>query len=227
MKSYKMLMCMLVILASSCTQVPREAVELSATVGRDIAEIKKSHLQLLKIHYDGLIKNINDFVDDVYLPYQIQKSLSDDVIKQDMLDSIEAASSESNDGVAQKDAFLKMKYFHLIIHEEVEAYRKLKLSPVKQQYELVLNNLNGSYEQIHYANSIVTGHLASVVKVHDTQNEIIKDTKLNNLRVNVGAELAGVSQGVAELVQQANDKETDLGELIKEFEKLAKKINKE
>lgn len=209
-----------------CAQVPKEAVELSATVGRDIADIKKSHLQLLKIHYDGLINNINVFIDDVYLPYQIQKSLSDDIVLEQLLNSLQAARQSSEGGLAQKQAFLNIKYFHLVIHQEVEDYRNKRLAPVKRQYKDVLEHLNASYDQIHYANSIVTGHLASVVEVHDAQNEILKDSKFEDMRVKVGTELAGVSQDFVELIEQSKEKEADLDKIITEFEDLTTKLDK-
>lgn len=221
MKFLKIAIISMLILVAGCAQVPKEAVELSATVGRDLAEMRKSHTELVKIYYEGLIKNINQFIDNVYLPYQIQKTLSDEAIKQDMLASIEAASREDATGQSQKDAFQKLKFFHLIIHEEVEDYRKIKLAPVNEQYKSVLNGINESYEQIHYANSIVTGHLASIVKVHDTQNEILEELDLKDLRTKVGSNVANISDQIAELTDKAKRKESDLEEIVTKFEEVA------
>ena len=224
MRFLKIAVILILIFLTGCAQVPKEAVELSATVGRDLSEMRKSHTALVKIYYEGLIKNINQFIDDVYLPYQIQKSLSDEAIKQDMLASIEAASREDVTGQNQKDAFQKLKYFHLIIHEEVEDYRKMKLAPIKEQYKSVLNGINESYEQIHYANSIVTGHLASIVKVHDTQNEILEKLDLKDLRTKVGSNVANISEQIAELTSEAKEKESDLNRIVAKFEEVADKV---
>lgn len=212
---------MMLILVTGCAQVPKEAVELSATVGRDLAEMRKSHTELVKIYYEGLINNINQFIDDVYLPYQIQRTLSDEEIKQDMLASIEAASREDATGQSQKDAFQKLKYFHLIIHQEVEDYRKIKLGPVNKQYKSVLNGINESYEQIHYANSIVTGHLAAVVEVHDSQNEILEELDLKDVRTKVGSNVGNISNQIAELTAKAKEKESDLDKIVAKFEEVA------
>ncbi|HCG6604308.1 TPA: hypothetical protein NJ227_001631 [Vibrio parahaemolyticus] len=220
MKLLRIAIISILVLATGCAQVPKEAVELSATVGRDLAEMRKSHTELVKIYYEGLIKNVNRFIDDVYLPYQIQNTLSDEVIKQDMLASIEAASREDATGLSQKDAYQKLKDFHLIIHEEVEDYRKLKLAPINEQYKSVLNGINESYEQIHYANSIVTGHLASIVKVHDTQNEILEELDLKNLRTEVGINVANISEKISELTSKAKEKESDLKEVVAKFEEI-------
>lgn len=209
------------ILVTGCAQVPKEAVELSATVGRDLAEMQKSHSELVKIYYEGLIKNINQFIDNVYLPYQIQRTLSDEAIKQDMLSSIEAASRGDATGKNQKEAFQKMKYFHLIIHQEVEDYRKIKLTPVKDQYKSVLNGINESYKQIHYANSIVTGHLASVVKIHESQNEILEKLDLKDIRTKIGSNIANISDQIVELTAKSKEKGEDLEKIVAKFEEVA------
>jgi len=225
MKNYFSSVCLTLCLISvGCAKVPKEAVELSATVGRDIAELRKSHLNLLKLHYDGLISNVNKFIDDVYLPYQIQKTLSDPTIKNLMLSSIEAASKDDVTGSAQKGAFQNLKNFHIIIHNEIEDYRAKKLQPIQTQYKTLLLELNDSYDQVHYANSIVTGHLASVVQVHDAQSELLKETKLNGLRQRVSGELVIVSEEISELIESASKKDADLDKLINKFNKVSEKL---
>ena len=221
MKIIKILLFGVLLSTFGCAQVPKESVELSATVGRDLAEIRKSHIALIDIYYGGLIANINRFIDDVYLPYQIQQTLSDDLIKSDMLSTIEAASRTDTSGQAQKDALQKLQDFHLIIHEDVENYRKLQLKPVQDQYQTVLTNVNQSYEQIHYANSIVTGHLASVVKVHDTQSELLEKLDLGNFNTNISKKIADRSDKISELIIKAKTSDEKLQKIISTFEELS------
>lgn len=196
----------ILLFIGACAQVPKEAVELSATVGRDMAEMKKAHVALVNLYYDQLLGDINKFIDDVYLPYQIQRTLSDDVWKNEMLSAIESASQPDRTGTKQKEGLQKIEAFLQILHEEVESYRKSKLDPVEKQKQTVLNNIQDSYERIHYANSIVTGHLASVVKVHDTQDEILKELDLEGLRQKVGVKAANISADIGKLIQKAKRK---------------------
>ncbi|MBL4762057.1 MAG: hypothetical protein JKY93_05080 [Gammaproteobacteria bacterium] len=220
MKLAKIVVITLSLLLSACAQVPKEAVELSATVGRDLAEMKKSHVALVDIYYAEALEDINRFVDNVYLPFQIQRTLSDDLWKNELLSAIGAASRADRTGAAQKDAFDKIEAFFLIIQEEVESYRTLKLKPVKKQYADVLLSINTSYEQIHYANSIVTGHLASVVKVHESQNEILEKLDLKDLRTDVGKGVAGLSGNIAVLIQKAKAGDEKLGAIVSKFDAL-------
>lgn len=220
MKIIKLLAILSMVSLLGCAQVPKEAVELSVTVGRDLSEMRKSHVALVNIYYSERIADINTFVDDVYLPYQIQHTLADDFLKQEMLDAIESASKPDDTGTSQKESFKTIETFLLIIQQEVESYRKLKLKPVQDQYATVLASINSSYEQIHYANSIVTGHLASVVKVHDTQDEILETLNLKDLRVDMGQNMAGLSGKIGELVQKAKDGEEDLDSIVSKFDDL-------
>jgi hypothetical protein len=222
MKIFKSLVLIFVLLLGACAQVPKESVELSATVGRDMVEMKKAHVALVQIYYDELINDINKFIDNVYLPYQIQKTLADNIWKSEMMSAIESASQPDSTGKKQKEAFQKIEAFLQIIHEEVESYRKLKIDPAKDQKQEVLDSIQDAYDRIHYANSIVTGHLASVVKVHDTQNEILEKFELKDIREKVGIEIAGVSNEIGGLIQKAKDGESKLDEVVTKFDELLK-----
>lgn len=48
-----------------CAQIPKESVELSSTVGRDVSAIQVSHLTLINIYFDDKEAMINKWVDQV------------------------------------------------------------------------------------------------------------------------------------------------------------------
>jgi hypothetical protein len=216
----KVFLASLILFLSACAQVPKEAIELSATVGRDLAEIRKSHIALVDLYYQRLFDDINNFIDDIYLPFQVQNTLSDAEIKKDLLDSIEKASRENESGSAQKEALEKIQIYLLEVTSEVESFRKEQLKPVKEQYSILLKNINQAYDQIHYANSIVTGHLASVRKVHDTQDEILSKLDLNNFRTTLGKGLSELSDEIGNLTKLAKEKNQNIDEIINKFKEL-------
>ena len=226
MKKIRYLFILFAFIFVSCASVPKEAVELSATVGRDMAEMQKAHVALVNLYYDRLLRDINKFVDDVYVPFQIQATLNDNALKSDLLEAIETASLLDSTGIKQKSGIAKIEAFIQIIHEKVELYRQDKIKPIENQKAVVLKNIEESYERIHYANSIVTGHLASVVKVHETQNEILAKLDLENLREKVSVKTADLSDNVAELLEAAKEKDAQLSKVVKKFEELLKKAKK-
>jgi hypothetical protein len=62
---------MLVFLAS-CVSIPSETISLSQTLGRDLQELKRSHINTINIYYSDLESKINRFIDEVYSPFIIQ-----------------------------------------------------------------------------------------------------------------------------------------------------------
>ncbi len=207
------------LISVGCAQVPRQSVELSATVGRDIAQLHKAHRNLVLLHYKRIKNDINSFIDDVYAPYQIEKLLKADH------DDFKGGSSESlffaldnalkhpGDPKIQNDAFFSMEDMVTIIREEVETYRGILLAPVLKQESEYLSATDRSYNQVHHANSIVTGHLASIVKVHDAQEELLNEFGVEGLREEFGEKLSNTSKEVGRLVESAKKFEGTFNEL--------------
>jgi 3-isopropylmalate dehydratase small subunit len=86
-----------------------------------------------------------------------------------------------------------------------------------------LTKVDESYDRIHYANSIVTGHLASVVKVHDAQNELLAKVGMEDLRVEVGEDALELSKKLEELLIKARKGKESARKLSTELDKLIKK----
>lgn len=219
------------LLAAGCSQVPKQSVELSATVGRDIAEVRQAHRDLAVILLGRIKNDVNKFVDDVYAPYQIEKLLQADRRDFEQRDpnslfsALDAAIKNPNDPDVRKDAVDAMDVFLQVVRAEVESYRKERLAPVLAQEQDLLSAIDRSYNQIHYANSIVTAHLASVVKVHEAQEELLNQFGIEGLRKEIGQKLANTSNMVAEFVETARSVHGTIGEMEMEMENLTKDLD--
>jgi hypothetical protein len=77
-RSVRFIVLLVLMIPVACAQVPKESVELSATVGRDVAEVYIAHRELAVILYERIENDVNKFVDDIYAPYQIRKLLQAD-----------------------------------------------------------------------------------------------------------------------------------------------------
>ncbi len=113
-----------------------------------------------------------------------------------------------------------------VVREEVEIYRGLKLAPVLEQEKQLLSAIDRSYNQIHYANSIVTGHLASIAKVHDAQSEFLKKFGLEGLREDTAETLSNLSKDIAKFTQEAKNVEGKLPEIEKTINDWDKELDK-
>lgn len=224
----------IIALITSCAVVPKESVELSATVGRDVVSVYQAHKELATILFTRMKKDVNTFVDDVYAPYQIGKLLEMDFADansgefESMTGSIIDAAKNSSDSTKQKQAIGFMKDFVSVVYEEVETYRNILLAPIEEQELEVMAAIDRSYNQIIYANSIVTGHLASVRKVHDAQEDILNKFGVENLRTETAQKLSDYSVGVDKILKDAkkidiDDAEKQMIEIKKQFDKLFKR----
>jgi hypothetical protein len=218
----------------SCASVPKESVELSATVGRDVVVAYDAHKELAIILFTRMKKDVNIFVNDTYAPYQIVKLLESDFADADsgefksMTGSLIDAAKNSDDFEKQKQAMKFTKDFVSVVYEEIETYRKILLDPIEKQELEVLSAIDRSYNQIIYANSIVTGHLASVRKVHDAQEDILNKFGVENLRADTAQKLSEYSLGVDKILKEVNkvdvdDVEKQMTEVKTQFDKLFKK----
>jgi len=211
----------LCLIASSCASVPKESVELSATVGRDIATVHKSHIELAHILFSRMRKDVNRFIDDVYAPYQIRtvmdrqyelaKSSNPDDRKKSLLLAINEAVKPDAPDKLQAAVLKGMENLVEKIREDVEAMRNELLVPLNTQEEGVIGSIDRAYYQLHYANSIVTGHLSSVVKVHETQDALLKEIGVErDLRKEISVNLAEASDKIAKFVDSAEKVDSKL-----------------
>lgn len=212
------LACLLFI--GACAQVPRESVELSATVGRDLAEMRRAHIELIRLYYDRQLTDIDQFIDQVYVPFQVEQTLADPVIRQELLGAIDGGSSNDPTGVRQQEAVAKLQVFLEILNEEVETFRASKRAPVEAQRDMLLDRVSEGYDRIHYANAIVTGHLASVVRVHEAQADVLARLDAGDLRQRVSARASETSNQIAQLIIDSKAREANLDRIVRQFESI-------
>lgn len=201
----------ILVIIYSCASVPKESVELSTTLGRDIVVAYDAHKALAIQVFDSMKKDVNVFIDEVYAPYQIGKLLDQDYADantgeyESLTGTLIDASKNSNDVDKQKKAIGYMNDFLIVVQADIEDFRKTLLAPIEAQEKEVISSIDRSYNQIIYANAIVTGHLASVRKVHDAQENILNEFGVEDLR----------SVSTQKLTQYATGVEDILGDLKK------------
>jgi len=120
------------------------------------------------------------------------------------------------------DAVDEMRLFVETITRDIEGYRQQLLQPVHAQRDKVLTSLEQAYRQIQDGNSIVTGHLASLVAVQDAQNEALSKAGLEGLREKLVDSTAKASEQLAELTRRAELTRGKEEEIVKRIEEMKK-----
>ncbi len=199
--------------AAGCASTPKQAVELSVTVGRDIEAVRAAHVALASKYFDRMEADVNAFIDAKYRSYSIERNMKD-------FHLIEKITDRSKAGGL--DALDVMQVFVEKIAGDIEAYRGQMLGPIRAQRQKVMTSLEDAYRQIRDGNSIVTGHLASIVKVQDAQDEVLAKLNLSGLREKTVDATAAASDQLAELTRKAEFGRGKLEEFEKTIERLKK-----
>ncbi|MGF1749649.1 hypothetical protein [Vibrio cionasavignyae] len=228
----RVLVAIFIAVLAGCAQVPTQSVELSATVGRDIEKMHKAHVQTITILYSRMRADVNKFVDDVYTPYAIKEAIKKDRNrlaegKLSFIDMISVGFAEDASTKQQEKALGAMKVLVSNVTKSVERQRKLLLDNLNGQENELLKSTNRSYLAIHQANSIVTGHLASVVKVHDAQENLLNEVGIEaDIDEYIATKLAKASDEIAEFTNKSKKEIDDMGGVEGAQAKLQDTINK-
>ena len=202
----------LIFLFHGCAGVPKESVELSVTLGRDLAEVHRSHRQLAIQYFVQIKNNINKFVDEVYRPYIIRKTIKDF----QLIERIQKTAKAN----AKQDPLTVMEVFVTLVSEEIESYRQELSRPIEKKEQELLIAIDDAYQKLQNANAIVTGHLASVRRVHDAQAELLERSNLEDLRHKFIDEAVKLSDQIADLVEKGRK----AGHNVQEIQRAVKEL---
>jgi hypothetical protein len=205
------LLALLAVASFGCASVPKEAVDLSVTVGRDVEAVHRAHVALLNGYFDRLERDVNVFVDTTYRPYCIDRNMK----QFGLVEKLKAAPKGT-------DPLDVMEVFVEAITVEIEDYRGTLLAPIRAQRGEVTGAIEEAYRRIQDAQAVVTGHLASVRRVHDLHEEMLAKADLVGLRDRFVSGTIAVSDTIAKLTTQAKYSGDKLDELAKKLEELKK-----
>ena len=192
----------LAVVLSGCAQVPKESIELSSTVGRDISAIQVSHLALINLYFDDKEALINRWVDQVYTPSQITAVVGNAAIRTELETAINNAAAGQNQDVLIK----RFDSVITLIRNDVEKTRKELLSPIQSARNDTLTKVQAAYTQVQLGNSIVTGYLSSLIKVTDTQNELLAKAGLSGTENQLSNDMVSLSESLDKALTTTSDK---------------------
>jgi hypothetical protein len=213
---------------SSCATVPKETVELSTILGKDLIILHDSHRNMVNLYYDQMEGDVNELIDDVYTPFIIHYVLSSELEsyennERSIYGIIEEAGKTK--GKEEANAALEeMKDFLNSANKQIESKRSELLDPLKKQRRLILNGINQSYENAIYANAIITAHLKSIRKVKESQKEALSIIGLEGKDEELDQLLLKASEVVSESLEKAKEIDVKSDEAMPKIKEILEKI---
>ena len=206
-----------------CAQVPPQSVELSATLGRDLQELQRSHRKAIDLLHDRDIERINRYVEQIVIPTYIKIVLASlgPRLSQDLMRATAPQATQE-----EKDrAFDEMRKTVLGITSRIEKQRQELIGPVEDSRKAKLQELDMAYAQMQQANAVVTAHLASVMKVNSVQDELMVKAGLKDFRQKVGEAALDSDKQVEKALNTSKDVEDAITKVKAVFEKRSKQDN--
>jgi hypothetical protein len=233
-------LCFLLFL-SSCAQVPESSVTLSQSIGKDIQSMYIAHTRFVDAYFDELERKRNKFIDDIYTPAVISKSIQKDL--EDAKDKNSQGDSAlfwiqtaylNTDGLTKKEvddaqaaALGAMEVFHTTIYEQIEDKRTSLLVGTQAKRHSLQEALQANYQNIIRKNASISGLLLSVVEVHNSQEEVLMKLDIDpDLRQNLGGSLADISDKLEDFGKDVSDKNYQFDELDEKLKSFSEKIFK-
>jgi hypothetical protein len=201
---------------AGCASVPVESVELSETVGRDLESLHVAHKELAVRYFQRMHRDVDEFVRDVYRPYVIRSTMEDLGLVAKLQASLQPGS--------ELDPLDVMEIYVEEAMKQIETYRAELQAPVTEQEVQVLGSIDASHLRVQNANAIVTGHLASVRKVHDAQGEFLARARLGGLQERTASFVTSVSDELARTLDSARSTESELKLLPSRVGEIVKRI---
>ena len=217
-----------------CAVVPEEAVTLSVNISNDLEEVRRSHRELAIRYFERSRVDVNRFIDDVYRPAFVKRALTEtpydyvdgeDKLELTFLPLLKAEITRQDAGEEGADP---LSYLHVVVDEAVRIIEQTRLEllqPIAAREQEVLRAIDDAYSNMMNAHAIVTGHLASIRRVQQAQEELLADVGLADIRgkfVDRAAELSDRASDILAKTRKADSTLDELEEKIDEIENVWK-----
>ena len=202
-----------------CAQVPPQSAELSATMGRDLQELQRSHRKAVDLLHDRHIDRVNDYINQVAVPMYV-KTVVDRLSSQLSQDLAKATGPNATQ--ADKDRIYdEMRKIALGVSARSEKQRQELIAPIEEARKSRLQEIDMAYAQMQQANSLLTAHLASIMKVHYVQDDMFSKVGLKDFRQKAGESALAVDKQVDEALVNAKDIEDAIARMKTIFAKVS------
>jgi methyl-accepting chemotaxis protein len=196
---------------TACASAPRATVELAEIVDEQITEMQKSHEAFVRLYYDGLRGNVDAFVDEVWTPHFLEKTLSGETEQsRRFLRELEGSFHiTSIDPTAVEDTRSTLGQVMLgyarATREEIEAQRRSLHAPIDAQERVVLTEIRDGYADILRGHTAVKAHLAAVADVVEERDEILRRVGLLQTQREIVQAAVDANDQTVEAIERVGD----------------------
>ena len=154
------------LLMMACVSIPPEAPELSAQLGNRIAAIEKSNLTLLHRYFDRKKQDIDDFIQNEWVPEFANQFFAEPAIA-NVWDQIVASGNKQD----------RLKFILKTspkLQQKINQKRVELIQPLEILEQRIETKLTADYVQAKAINNSITGFLLSASKVVENRDRYLE-----------------------------------------------------
>lgn len=207
----------LLLLGGCTSSVPKEIVELSYQMEKDLVQLETGYISLVKQHISLLKQQREDYLQNEWVPLFIESWIKDGELIA-MSDGSKVYDEQLDQFIVVTDINRQtqlngiVEWANLAV-EEIDLKRQSLIKPLEESETQLIEDINRSFSALLLGNQTVSAHLNSIREVQEVQNELLSKSEWGGLRNNLNQKLSDLSQ------------EAQTG--LKEIRKLDKKANKQ
>lgn len=236
---------MLLVFQCGCIRAPRATVQLSEIMGEQVSQMQVSHEGFVKLYYEGLRQDIDQFLKDTWIPLFLGKAVENQDFRKD-LDFAYALSKVNPDSVqiglrqgASLPSDVEAALFEGIQRAvsqggaklgqvlidfgqaallEVQLQRITMMQPVDEQERMVLEEIRDGYADLQRAQASIKGYLESAVQVEEERDVILERLGLLKTQKKVLNVALRAGDAASTVLEKAESGEEAVKEFLKKLE---------
>lgn len=224
---------------SGCQSVPKQTVELAEVSDYQITELQKSHIKFIKLYYEQRRIEVNNFMQQRWIPTFLGKAVEKEGFKKNLKTSYRVSdisvadlrietvvsSSTLNDDqlkiikkgidesvVEAQRAKLGQTLIHFAeaAQAQIDKQRDKLLEPLNAQEQLVIEQVNAAFADLLRSNTSLRGYLASAVNLKQKQDEALEKLGLLEKTNKALNEVYSANEKISSAMKEGNIKIEDL-----------------
>ena len=197
----------LLVLLNSCISVPKETVELSYSLGKDISSIKSSYITLINEYFDLLSEKRLNYLDNIWTPRFIKEWVRDGKLH-DISTGAVIWSPEALDFIIPQNSLNKEESLKSIVFwsnaaiEQINNKRKELIKPLSIEKKELIAEIENAFDRLYRSNAAITSYLSSIQKISEIQDSTLEDLKLSDIQNNISQKLISISKKADEELEE-------------------------
>jgi hypothetical protein len=192
-----LIVCISLFMFGCSATVPKEVVELSYKMEKDMVQIQSTYISLVKQHIGLLKLQRENYLKNEWIPQYIKSWIEDGQLigmAEGTVEYDEEADKFLNVTVLNRQAQLQ----GVVLWAEaavsgIDDKRQSLIHPLEISEAQLIESINQSFSLLLRGNKTITAHLNSIREVQDVQNELLSKVELGGLRDKLNMQLSQLS----------------------------------